>query len=612
MADQNDMTFGSAPVSQDTPVSSQSQSGSDMTFGSTPVDQDTPASSLASSQPQPETPQSFTTPGGSSYDVGQSVQHSDGTHGEVTGQHPDTRKAIIKWHPDAKQFKVGQYIEVNGEPGTVKGYANNGKLLVEGKWGDFGGTKAISPADVDQPGKDHSPGAMYNSAAYGMANSFLKTASGAGHIVGYHGLDNAQQNASQAQSQNPASGKAGELAADLVQFLAVNGIVKAGTGMLTALPAAEQYAQAAKITKALADHPVLAKLLHAGINGALTQGGISGVQSGGDLGEAAKGAATGAALEGAGEFAPEILGAAKKVGSAIAHPLDTIGSAARGVGDTLNDFAEKRIPSLYPKEIEIPSNAEQVQAKLDSRIASQPAYDQHASDIRKAFVDGLKEKGIDFQIPPDVDVRKLPDLAKTALKNEYQPLYGKVDEALEKEGFTDKYQDLEDNLDQARLAAKEARKVADTKPEGVIGANKAVADAKQSLDEANAILKEQGLDGAVQRASSLYKASKAADEFKTKILSHTQDFNGTLPRVSPDGFNKALNNLKYKARFGGNRLDQLFGEKAGSQLMADTRAAQTRVAGLKDAEKVRVGALQDLKNQANQVKLRRNQKLERL
>ena len=200
-----------------------------------------------------------------------------------------------------------------------------------------------------------------------------------------------------------------------------------------------------------------------------------------------------------------------------------------------------------------------------------------------------------------MDVRKIPDLAKKALENEYKPLYGKVDEALEKEGFEDKYQTLEDNLDQAREAAKQARKLADTTPEGVITANKGVTEAKAQLDEANAILKEQNLDGAVKRASSLYKASKAADEFKTKILSHTQDFNGTLPRTDPNGFNKALNNLKYKQRYGSNRLDQLFGEKAGGQLMEDTRAAQTRVSGLNDAEKLRVAGVQDLKDKAAQV-----------
>src|SRR5271165_3899748 len=101
-------------------------------------------------------PQTFTGPTGQTFQVGQSVQHSDGTHGEVTGQHPDTGKAVIKYHvPAAKNWKQGEMVRVNGEPSTVVGYTNNGKLLVEGKWGTFGGTHAVSPADIDD-----NPGAI--------------------------------------------------------------------------------------------------------------------------------------------------------------------------------------------------------------------------------------------------------------------------------------------------------------------------------------------------------------------------------------------------------------------------------------------------------------------
>ena len=479
-------------------------------------------------------------------------------------------------------------VRVNGEPSTVVGYTNNGKLLVEGKWGKFGGTHAVSPADIDD-----NPG-MITSAASGFANSLLKTGTGAAHIFGAHpqGLENAQSNAQTAQQANPASGKAGELAGDLVQFLAANGVVKASTGAVAALEVPEQYKAAAMITKALADHPALAKILHAGINGAITGGGLAGVQSGGSAKAAAEGAAGGALGEIGGEVLPGVVKAGAEKAGELAQTVRDLPSKVEPPGI---------IRKLWPEKIETPSATEEAQSKIQSRINTQPAYDQHASDIRKAFVNGLKDHGVDFQVSPDVDVRKIPDLAKKALENEYKPLYGKVDEALEKEGFEDKYQTLEDNLDQAREAAKQARKLADTTPEGVITANKGVTEAKAQLDEANAILKEQNLDGAVKRASSLYKASKAADEFKTKILSHTQDFNGTLPRTDPNGFNKALNNLKYKQRYGSNRLDQLFGEKAGGQLMEDTRAAQTRVSGLNDAEKLRVAGVQDLKDKAAQV-----------
>ena len=544
-----------------------------------PVDNSTPPSDTSQ-------PQSFQTPGGQTYNVGQSVQHSTGVHGEVTGQHPDTGNAVIKWHQGADQFKTGMLVRVDGHSGVVTGKSNNGKVLVD--WGDKG-ISSVSPGDIEAPGG-------VGSFVAGVGNSLANTAAGAAKMLGMRstGLDETQRQTQQSTAVNPMSGKMGELAGDLVQFLGANGIVKAGTGAVTALPAVEQYATAAKITKALADHPILARILHAGINGAIAQGGLSGVQSGGDPVAAAKGAALGGAADIGGEFAPE---AARAVGGAINRG----GHAAAEAVNDLPNLPGKVQEKIWPAKIETPSSVEKAQQAIQARIDTQPAYDQHASDIRKAFVDGLKNHGVDLQIPSDIDVRKVPDLAKKALENEYRPLYGKVDEALEKNGFEDKYQDLEDNVDQARTAAKEARRVADKKPEGVVSANSAVTEAKAKLAQANAILKDNGLDGAVQRASSLYKASKAADEFKTKILSHTQDFNGTLPRTDPNGFNKALNNLKYKSRYGSNRLDQLFGEKAGSQLMDDTRSAQTRVSNLANAEKLRVAGGQDLEKKASDV-----------
>lgn len=586
----------------------------DPASGGTPAAPSGPPSDLQDiPQPDPKAP--FSTPGGKTYTPGQTVQHSGGTYGEVTGQHPDTGNAAVKWHlPNAKEFKVGEIVRVGGQAVTVNGYGNNGTLLVDnGK----GGMKAVSPADVDDK-----PNA-FTSGIAGVGQSLMSTIHGAADRLGLKssGLDESKSQLDAAAAVNPNSGEAGHLVGDLVQFLALNGAVKAGTGVVTKLPAIDQYTQATKIVKVLADHPALAKLLHAGINGALTQGSIAGVQTG-DATKTAEGAALGAGGEAAAEAAPAVLGAvgkgAKAVGNAIAHPIDTagdvLGSAANLVGkgvekatSAANDFAEKSIPGLYPKEIEVPSNVEQAKANLDQRIETQPAYDQHASDIRKAFVDGLKnEHGVDLQIPPDVDVRKLPGLAKTALKNEYQPLYGKVDEALENAGIETKYQSLEDDIYDKTIAAKEARSNSAQKPEQAISANKALADAKALKARADGILKDQGLDKVVDRATSLYKAAKASDEFNTKILSHTQDLNGVLPRTSPDGFNKALNNLKYKQKYQGNRLDQLLGEKAGAQLMADTRAAQGRVGELKDADKIRRAGIQDLKTQAREVQAKRD------
>ena len=583
--------------------------------GFTPdVDQSAPAPSAQAASPLPSPPpgfapdKSFQTSSGGSYTPGQTVVHPSGTLGEVTGQNPDTGNAEVKWHmPDQKSFKIGEIVRIPGMGAvTVNAYGNNGKLIVDdGK----GGTRAVSPADVqDKPN-------AFTSGLAGVGQSLMSTIHGAADRLGIksQGLDESKNQLDAAAKVNPNSGEAGHFVGDLVQFLAANGVVKQATGAVSALAPIDQYKQATKIAGVLADHPALAKLLHAGINGALTQGTIGGVQTGTAAGTA-ENAAMGAGGEALGEFTPEIAGAlgrgAKAVGSAIAHPIDTAGNALGGaakiagqgvgkVADVANEAAEKYLPeSLYPKQVEVPSNVAQAQAKLDRRMVTQPAYEQHASDIRKAFVDGLKEKGIDFQIPPDVDVRKLPALAKTALANEYKPLYGKIDEALENEGIETKYQDLTDDIKDKTIAAKTARQDAGTKPEAVLSANKALADAKHLKAEADAILKEQGLDGAAQRADGLYKASKAADDFNAKILAHTQDLNGVLPRTNPDGLNKALNNLKYKQKYQGNRLDQLFGEKAGSQLMADTRAAQQRVSVLNDQFKIDNASVQDLKAKA--------------
>jgi hypothetical protein len=537
-----------------------------------------------SSPSSPSSGGSFQTPNGNSYTPGQSVQHSSGVHGEVTGQNSQTGNAEVKWHQGAENFKPGMLVRVDGHSGVVTGKSNNGKVLVD--WGDKGVT-SVSPGDIEAPGG-------LGSFVAGVGNSLSKAVAGGAKILGQHsqGLDETQNQTQQSESYNPMSGKLGELAGDIVQFLGANGVVKAGTGAVTAIPAVEQYAQAAKITKVLADHPILARILHAGINGAAAQGGVSAVQSGGNPTATAEGAAAGGLADVGGEFAPDIL-AAGKAG------LQKVGGAISKAGEAGADFV-KSVPDLpsklYPDKIEVPSSVDQAKAKIQSRIDSQPVYDQHASDIRKAFVNGLKDKGIDLNIPNDVDVRKIPDLANKALENEYKPLYGKIDEALESEGYTQKYQDAEDDI---KNLAQESK--AEKDPDKAAAIAVKLRDAKEDLATMNSILKDKGLDGAVQRATDLRKQAYAIDEVKTKILSHTQDLNGTLPRTDPNGFNKALNNLKFKKRYNGNRLYQAFGENNGEQLIADTRAAQKSTADLANAERLRVAGVQDLQKQATAV-----------
>jgi hypothetical protein len=44
-----------------------------------------------------DTPDAFKAPSGATYTVGQRVQHSSGVEGVITGQHPDTGRAVIQW-----------------------------------------------------------------------------------------------------------------------------------------------------------------------------------------------------------------------------------------------------------------------------------------------------------------------------------------------------------------------------------------------------------------------------------------------------------------------------------------------------------------------------------
>src|ERR1700679_1062209 len=98
-----------------------------------------------SSTSSPSSGGSFQTPNGNSYTPGQSVQHSSGVHGEVTGQNSQTGNAEVKWHQGAENFKPGMMVRVDGHSGVVTGKSNNGKVLVD--WGDKGVT-SVSPGDI--------------------------------------------------------------------------------------------------------------------------------------------------------------------------------------------------------------------------------------------------------------------------------------------------------------------------------------------------------------------------------------------------------------------------------------------------------------------------------
>jgi hypothetical protein len=477
---------------------------------------------------------------------------------------------MIKYHvPPAKNWKQGEMVRVNGEPSTVVGYTNNGKLLVEGKWGTFGGTHAVSPADIDD-----NPGAI-TSAASGFANSVLRTGTGAAHMVGAHiqGLENAQNNADAAQHMNPASGKAGELAGDLVQFLAANGVVKAGTGMVSALEVPEQYKVAATITKALADHPALAKILHAGINGAITGGTLGGVQSGGNLGSAAEGAALGGLGEAGGEALPGVVKAgASKVG-------DLINRGGKAAADFVQD-APNLPGKLWPDKVDVPTQ----QAFRDSL---QPIHDQQVSKIADAISKSVQDEGVQ---PPVVnDIRKMPKLASDALKTEASHDYSQVDEAIEKAtGNKGKYQATDEEITNLQRQLRENS-----------GDKEKAVKINESLNEQKALkavqmqaIKDAGLEDVAARASRLTKKANALTDFHDKLLGTARTKGGTNLQINPDNFLTQLHNLDNDTTYGADgRLAQAFGQH-GKDLIKGTEdsAVDLRKAGDAHAELKRQAA----------------------
>lgn len=520
--------------------------------------------------------QPFNTPGGNTYTPGQSVQHSDGTHGEVTGQHPDTGNAVVKWHQGADQFKTGTLVRVDGHSGIVTGKSNNGKVLVD--WGDKG-ISSVSPGDIEAPGG-------LGSFVAGVGSSLAKTVAGATKMIGQHstGLDDSQSQINQSTAVNPMSGKLGEMAGDLVQFLAANGIVKAGTGMVTALPAAEQYAQAARITKTLTEHPILARILHAGINGAGAQGAISGVQSGGSPTAAAEGAAAGGALGVAGEFAPEAIGALKSGVQAAKGAIgDAASSAASSVGDTLGD-AKNAITSgvrkIWPEKLDVPTP----QAFRDSL---QPIHDAHVQKIAEAITNSVKDEGLDLQ--PLNDVSKMPQAASDVLKKEAALNYKQVDEAVEAAtGQPGKYQATDKEIENLK------RQLRDNS-----GDKEKAAKIQESLKEQQALqntqkqaIKDAGLEEVAAKATRLSKKASAMEDFKDKLLGVVRTKGGENVQINPDNFLTSLRNMDNDVTYGANgRLKQAFGDH-GQKLIKDSTesAKQIRSAGDAQAELKRQAA----------------------
>jgi len=523
---------------------------------------------IAGAQPQEQDssqPQSFQTPSGQTYQVGQSVQHSTGVYGEVTGQHSGTGNAVVKWHQGADQFKPGMLVNVDGHSGVVAGKSNNGKVLVD--WGSKG-ISSVSPGDIDAP-------TGVGSFVAGVGNSLAKTVAGASKMLGVHsqGLDESQRQINDSTAVNPASGKAGELAGDLVQFLAANGAVKAGTGMVSALEVPEQYKVAATITKALADHPALAKILHAGINGAITGGTLGGVQSGGNLGSAAEGAAAGGLMEAGGEALPGIVKAgASKVG-------DLINRGGKAAADFVQD-APNLPGKLWPDKIDVPTQ----QAFRDSL---QPIHDQQVQKIADAIGKSVQDEGVK---PPVVnDIRKMPKLAADALKQEASHDYSQVDEAIEKAtGQQGKYQATDEEITNLQRQLRENS-----------GDKEKAVKINESLNEQKALkavqmqaIKDAGLEDVAARASRLTKKANALTDFHDKLLGTARTKGGTNLQINPDNFLTQLHNLDNDTTYGADgRLAQAFGQH-GKDLIKGTEdsAVALRKAGDAHAELKRQAA----------------------
>ena len=522
-----------------------------------------------SSPSSPSSGGSFQTPNGNSYTPGQSVQHSSGVHGEVTGQNSQTGNAEVKWHQGADQFKTGALVQANGHYGVVTGKTNNGKVMVDT---GIHGVVSVSPGDLQDTG-------TIGSFASGVGQSFGKLASGAAKLFGVkntNGLDQFNQEANQQSAVNPMSGKLGELAGDIVQFLGANGIVKAGTGAVSAIPAVEQYAQAAKITKALADHPILARILHAGINGAGAQGGLSAVQSGGDLGVTATGAATGAAADIGGELLPDAVGAVKSGVKKAGELINNAGEAGANAVKSVPDLPEK----LWPAKVEVPT-------KQAFRDSLQPLHDAQVQKISDAITNSVKDEGL--QAPVVNDIRKMPKLAADELRKEANLAYSQVDEAVEKAtGQPGRYQATDDEIKNLQRQLRENS-----------GDKEKAAKINESLSQQKALqsvqmqaIKDAGLEDVAAKATHLTKKASALEDLQEKLLGVVRDKGGENVQINPDNFLTQLHNLDNDVTYGKNgRLSQALGQH-GQQLIQDVRgtAKQIRSAGDAQAELKRQAA----------------------
>lgn len=513
--------------------------------------------------------QSFTTPGGRSYQVGQKVQHSSGATGTVTGQHPDSGNAVVDW---AKHV-----FGMNNGPGNFLSDMGQGEVSRAAS-GLAGIDKRVSKI----------PG----------VGKFLTTP-----LVGGKTSDQAQADLQNVANQQPdnLAGSTGSGLSQVVGFIM-------GQEGLAGIGYSDQLLKASGLSKALESSPTLLKLATIGHN-AIKAGGIAGLQNlvgGGSVGEAAY---TGAKVGGA-SAGLESIPLALQVPSVIGKGLSALDSAT-----------SKAFPKIYPPDAEyttptrvtpaqepIPDVPAKTTVKANPQSVSeqdQLIHDRMHAQLRNHIVDEAEKSGI----PVGSNIRNadgvdgaLTEFSKATM-NQAKSLYSSIDDAVERAtGFPGKFQKLDENIHNLETQLREG--IGDPEKQQTI--QDKLNDAYASRSDIMSTVVGTDLEDAPEEATRLFKQAKALDELKVKAARNTSglpmnlDPEGASPqKLNPKTFGRSLKVLDTTQKFGGNRLRQALPNNA-DDVIKSVDNARSNLDQLKTSTKQGVALANDQASRVTQ------------
>jgi hypothetical protein len=445
----------------------------------------------------------------------------------------------------------GTLVHVNGHAGVAKGInPDTGKVIVDWgskpRWNPFStpeeNISEVSPSDLDA-----TPNA-FSSAVAGTGTSLVKTAQGAAKIVHapkqvQQTLANDQQQLTDAKNVNPLAGGAGSLAGDVLQFLAGDAALKAGT---EATSLSDLMQQSGKIAKAVEKFPALAKALQTGLRAGTVQGTLGTVSSGGDVGTGIK------------------EGLAAGVG----------GGALSLVGEAIPTLYRKLYPAELPETVEDP----------------EPVYDTLHQGVRDALDKVAQDEGVNAK--PSASIRDVVKNTANAIRQKASGLYKQMDDALlsmsdNGEDLPGRFQKFDEDID------KLTDKISDAigEPEKQQQYAEALDQVKANKQIALQKIKDAGLpEDLPEQAAAIHKRARALEDLSKTVQSSTDGLrpefskpgsDATPERIDPVKLSRGLNRLYDNTRYGGRRLVQALGDGA-EDLLSHADAAKNALERISD------------------------------